>query len=128
MTQLEAVCEQHNVKISCEYGAKEPMPSDPKGNMEGWRVTLRFQGRQLTCDFYQGSAYPGREPKPADVISCLISDAQGADQGFFDWAEDMGYNTDSRKAEAIWHACRKNSKSIRRLLGDMFVPFNNADH
>lgn len=53
----------------------------------------------------------------ADVLDCLLTDASGTDQPFEDWAVDLGYSTDSRKAEATFHACRESAAKLRRWLG-----------
>ena len=58
-------------------------------------------------------------PELADVLDCLASDASGVEgQRFEDWAADYGYNTDSRKAERIFHACRNTYHDLQYLLGN----------
>src|SRR5258708_3606941 len=44
------------------------------------------------------------EPTAADVLECVLSDAASFINaaGFDDWAEELGFDTDSRKAYAIW--------------------------
>lgn len=39
---------------------------------------------------------------------------------FEDWADDLGYNTDSRKAEAIFRACVDSTMTLRTMLGERF--------
>lgn len=53
----------------------------------------------------------------ADVLDCLLSDASNTDAPFEEWAADYGYDTDSRKAEAIFHACRETAAKLRSWLG-----------
>ena len=52
-----------------------------------------------------------------DVLDCLLRDAQGTDEPFESWASDLGYDTDSRKAEAVFHACRETAAKLRRWIG-----------
>lgn len=61
--------------------------------------------------------YRIRKPKVEDVLNCLASDASGIDQSFEDWASELGYDTDSRKAEQIYQTCQKQARELRQLLG-----------
>lgn len=54
---------------------------------------------------------------PAEVLDCLLSDADCTDEPFEEWARNYGYDEDSRKAEAIFHACRETAAKLRRWLG-----------
>ena len=44
-------------------------------------------------------------PTAASVLYSLLLDASGADENFYDWCADYGYDTDSRKALATYEAC-----------------------
>ena len=58
-------------------------------------------------------------PKLADVLHSLASDADVIDCGTFEeWAGDLGYDTDSRKAEGIYRACLKIALKLRNALGE----------
>ena len=54
-------------------------------------------------------------------------DATGYDSDFEDWADNYGYDTDSRKAEKIWREVQSTSKRTRQLLGDDFDTFAGMD-
>ena len=57
-------------------------------------------------------------PAPRDVLEGLLMDAAGTmDAPFGEWAGDYGYDADSRKAEAIYNACRSLAHQLRRGLG-----------
>ena len=95
------------------------------GNLDEWQrratpytVTLRYQRRAMTVEFWCGSACS--EPNAATVLDCLASDASGVEssRGFEDWCGDYGYDVDSRKAERTFKACEKVARNLRRLLGD----------
>ena len=59
------------------------------------------------------------EPSASDVLSSLCLDASVLDfSSFEEWADDYGYDPDSRKAEAIYRACLQNTLALRRYLGD----------
>lgn len=58
-------------------------------------------------------------PTLADVLDCLALDAAGFDDArdFEDWAAEFGYDTDSRKAEAVYRLCGEQAKELRHVLG-----------
>lgn len=60
-----------------------------------------------------------RIPEPAadDLLYCLFSDADALNYTFDEWADNYGYDTDSRKAEAIYNACRQVGLDLLRVLG-----------
>lgn len=58
-------------------------------------------------------------PKKEDVLGCLLMDAEALDHPDFEsWAEEYGYDEDSRKAEAIYNACLAGGLRLRALLGE----------
>jgi hypothetical protein len=84
----------------------------------GWVVELRYQGRRMEIPFWQGLGHE-KPPTLADVITCLAFDAQSASgQTFETWAEDLGYDTDSRKALHIFEEVRDQAARFQQLLGE----------
>ena len=70
------------------------------GNRERRRGDIRKQTLRMTVYFSQGYGHNGREPKTADVLDCLSSDAASIGNTDFEmWCNDLGYDSDSRKAE-----------------------------
>ena len=70
-------------------------------------------------------ATPGKVPDPKieDVLYCLLSDGS-ADfdaQRFEDWCTDLGYDTDSRKAESIYRECLRIGQALRGALGEYVI-------
>ena len=84
-----------------------------------WRVTLRRDRASITTDYSMGAAHTG-SPELADVLHCLLSDAEAGAQSFEDFCADLGYDTDSRKAEKTWQACKVTAVGLNRL-------FSNSD-
>jgi len=81
---------------------------------------------RLSVPFSQGSAW--REPPiAADVMHCLLSDYV-SDISFEDWAEDFGFDVDSRKALATFRLCQKQSRKLDAFLGaDVFAELQNCE-
>lgn len=66
---------------------------------------------------FAGALIP--EPSAADVLYTLVSDAGALDHPTFeDWAAELGYDTDSRKAEATYRACLEIGLKLRAAVGD----------
>lgn len=58
------------------------------------------------------------DPKLADVLYCLVMDADVLNtSGFEEWAENLGYNTDSREAEKMYRQCIEQSLQFKNLIG-----------
>lgn len=63
------------------------------------------------------------KPLPApllrDVLCSLVLDAGVLDHATFEsWAEEYGYDTDSRKGERIYRACLEHGLKLRAMIGE----------
>lgn len=106
------------------------------GSMDHWKVTFSripyekgskeigvgprvLRAIKLTTYFSMGYGHNGKEPKAADVLDCLASDASSVDQeDFEEWCANMGWDSDSRKAERTYKACEHGAKRLKAFLGD----------
>jgi len=62
----------------------------------------------------------GTQPAPdlLDVLYCLVMDASVRHTATYEeWASNYGYDEDSRKGEAIYRACQKQTTDLLRVLG-----------
>lgn len=58
-------------------------------------------------------------PDACDVLYSLASDSFVLDAGGFEsWASDVGFDTDSRKAESMYRACLDIALKLRAALGE----------
>ena len=58
-------------------------------------------------------------PDPVDVVAAMALDSDVIDyRNFEEWADNLGYDPDSRKAEGIYKACLKLALSLRIALGE----------
>ena len=55
-------------------------------------------------------------PTSASVLHSLVLDASALDQNFDDWADDLGYDSDSLNALNIYKACCDNGKKLRKIF------------
>jgi len=116
------------LRITVKYGANLDYEKQDEWQQRahGYHCTLKYKGRQYSFDFWQGEAIT-EEPTAEGTLECLLSDAQAGSQDFEEFCGDMGYDTDSRKAERTWKACQKVSEGMQRLLGDDYETFLYSD-
>lgn len=70
------------------------------------------------------------KPDLADVLCCLQSDARAVEDHptFRDFAEDFGYELDSRDGEKTYNACQDTGARLRDFFGrDLFREFLNCE-
>ena len=123
-----------------------PVPENPM--MEGTRVKFNFlvdfTKGDTTESFYFSQSHREQKARAGDtlfthekrmqkqkannrqpdlwaLLGCLSLDARISEEPFEDWAADLGYNPDSRKAERSYHNMRNNVRKARRIfdLGDI---------
>ena len=82
---------------------------------------LALSGRMTVAQAAKNKQTIPDEPTLADVMSSLVWDAQSVADGqtFEDFADEMGYDTDSREAERVYNGCRDEYFGLIRLAGDL---------
>jgi hypothetical protein len=55
------------------------------------------------------------QPTLSDVLYSLLSDGEAAGQTFEEWAGGLGYDTDSRKAEATYRQCDEIGRKLAKV-------------
>lgn len=119
MTELERLCRRDRVRIDARYGEAQTEGWD--GAAHNWRVTIKRKGRQLTVDFFAGSACG--EPTAADVLYCLCSDVSIHEN---DEYGDLGM--DASQAIATYKAMEVQTPKTRAFLADAFDEYASAEH
>lgn len=77
----------------------------------------------LNGSFALGKGRAIDQPDSLDVLYCLVLDADVLDySGFEEWADNYGYDPDSRKAEATYKECLSQSLKLRTGLGAHYLP------
>jgi hypothetical protein len=107
------------VNVIAEYGVKTDWDKLDEWQKKAhpYTVKLKYDGRQMTVPFFMGQALT-HEPTDKDVLPCLLADySVNQYNGFEDWANDLGYDPDSRKAEEIYKKCLRQSEKLERLFG-----------
>lgn len=127
------------------FSTDDPFPSKDKAR-KPWphfSYVLFFKGPRggFSTDYHCGaddveqgkdrrfprSSYRGFEPRPHkhriptghEVLGQLCCDALDVrDSSFEQWASDLGYDTDSRSAEAIYRKCVDTWHDLRKLFNE----------
>lgn len=75
--------------------------------------------QQAVIDAFDGMTAP-TVPTLADVLYCLVADAGSVRYGsdFADWAQEFGYDEDSRKAHKAFKGCVREWRGLVRLGAD----------
>lgn len=109
-----------------------------------WKVTIKTHGETELFNYYTGTghrklikgALPAPKcgknaiayiewekrnlkpvnPHPADILYCLLSDAEAIDTSFSNWCDHFGYDEDSRKAFDTYTQCGNIGKQIRKVF------------
>lgn len=95
--------------------------SDDEASMIGaWKRNpyADFKDKHLQAQVAAKLAgYQKVAPLLSDVLHSLLSDGEAyfSGQTFEQWAGDLGYDADSRKAEAVWKTCDATGRKLRAI-------------
>lgn len=114
-----AAAQRFGITLTCVRINARPDGGDWDAAARHFRCRLQRGRRSFGFFFSQGSAHT-EHPSISDVLDCMVSDVRGFDDAasFEQWASDLGYDPDSRKAEKIYRAVKKQAEQMRRTLGD----------
>jgi hypothetical protein len=90
---------------------------------DGWEhysyvVRLTRDGNEMRTSWKQGAGIH-EDPSAEDVLASMLLDASGYEnaRGFEDWASEYGYDTDSRKAHALYRRVGQQTSKLISFLG-----------
>jgi hypothetical protein len=81
---------------------------------EQYRVEACETGKAIQPGTVRGPALA--PPSMRDVLYSLLMDSEAYSQGFEEWADNFGYDRDSRKAEATYNACAAIGRALAARL------------
>jgi hypothetical protein len=125
--KLQQFIDRHILTLTATRTDRNPGKPDFDG--DHWKVTLKRPGRRMTLVFSKGYGHKGTPPTVAGVLDCLQSDARIAEEcaSFEDFCSYLGYDSDSRKAEKIYKALKRQAAKLRTFLGDLFEEFLDCE-
>ena len=80
-----------------------------------WSVTVECEDRSMEFPIYGGRLV--FNVLPHEVLEGFAIDAWALDLTFEDWADEYGYDEDSRKAYRTWEKWRKLGREFLAVLG-----------
>lgn len=124
MQSIHDFVRKHGISISCTRTDKNPhMHADDKWQADHWKCSLKRKGgKRMTVHFSMGTGHGGKQPTAEEVLSAIASDASSVvnASGFEDWASDLGFETDSRKAHKTYNTVKKQAASLKKFIGDAY--------
>jgi hypothetical protein len=118
MTYTE-LTQKHNINYTRigVYSRPDGLMDDQPMNHYKFRITCGKRG--FTLYFSQGLGIH-TEATMEDVLDCVASDASGYEnaRSFEDWANELGYDPDSRKVERIYRAVKRQAEQLKRTIGE----------
>lgn len=117
----EFILKEMGVRVTSERipHRTDNLDQDWDDSASHWAVEIRRGAEKFSINYSMGSAHKGN-PDPLDVVFSLLSDIRDVeDREFEDWAGDMGFDPDSRKAERVFEACRETLANMRNLFTDL---------
>ena len=86
-----------------------------------YRVKVRYQKRTMSIWFYQGLGIT-RDPRPADVLECLVCDSMSQYESLDDFISEMGMEIksvqDFRTYEKQYKQLKNQNKRFTNLIGN----------
>lgn len=108
----------HVVKLETPRVQRNALRDNPKLQL--------FDGTALGVRAVLDDRFQPTPPKVADVLESLLLDSDVLDSPFEEWADELGYSSDSIKAKATYDICRDYGLKVKRLLGAEFDAFRQA--
>lgn len=81
-----------------------------------FKMQLSRNRKQYTFEFGQSIAAGRKNPTMYDILACLT---KYDPETFEDFCDEFGYDQDSRSAERIYKAVRREWGNVERLFGDI---------
>lgn len=112
------ILEALGVKFSAVAVSSRPDQDTWHPSARHWQFTITRGEEVLIGHFSHGPAIT-EGPDIQTVLHSVLSDADGTDEPFEDWAESLGYDPDSRKAEATYNACKATADALAKMFSDI---------
>lgn len=107
-----------NITINSEYFGDKEWKFGGNSNYHNHKVKITHNKKSFSFDFWGSIANPEISNDQENVFAfyCALSDGLSAVDSFENFCSELGYDTDSRKAEQIYKQCEKTLKKIERVF------------
>lgn len=123
MTTFTYFIENTGLEASARFthSVRKGDPEFDGWEFDAWKVTMRLSGKTMSVAYKRGTGHAGHAPKLEDVLYSLANDANElcapTPPTFEEWADAIGYDSDSRKAEKIYRACKRQCARLSEFFG-----------
>jgi hypothetical protein len=115
----------HPIIFTTEFAgtSRNTYPGGTQYVQDDYKVTLMnpANGLHMDIDYHVGTGhriYYGEgnkeflrvHPSLFAVLYCIYMDTHSTDRCFENWADELGYDGDSRRAEAIYNSCKQEAE------------------
>ncbi|MDY0282415.1 MAG: hypothetical protein RBR35_17850 [Salinivirgaceae bacterium] len=124
---MQQLIKQNSIRLVYNRTDQNPHMDDFEG--DHYRVTLKRPGRRMTLVFSKGFGHKGAPPAVVEILECLQSDARIAEDcaSFEGFCSDLGYNSDSRRAEKTYKALKRQAAKLQKFFGDLYEDFLDCE-
>jgi hypothetical protein len=120
-TTLEGLINGAGIRASINEDWNDNAPEWAQDKARHYRVRVRYERRSMSFWYYQGLGI-ARDPRPADVVECLVSDSSLTYDSLDDFIDEMGLEIksvqDFRQFEKQYKQLRSQNKRFTHLIGN----------
>lgn len=120
-TTLEGLINGAGIRASINEDWNDNAPEWAQDKARHFRVRVRYERRSMSFWYYQGLGN-ARDPRPADVVGCLVSDSSFTYNSLDDFIDEMGLEIksvqDFRQFEKQYKQLRSQNKRFTHLIGN----------
>ena len=118
--QVTLICNGQAFSTEYHMGCAHRYHTTPLGKRSSKEFVVKH-GRMTIHELERYKRSKPKNPTLADVMHSIVSDAQCVAYGqtFEQFAEEMGYDVDSRNAEGVFNGCREEYFALQRLGLDL---------
>lgn len=115
----EQFAEKYGIQFTWSARSSNPDWNGDGRESDHYLVTIATGGWPMSLPFSKGKGNNGAPPTLTEVLECLASDAVSVKNSgsFEEWASELCFDTDSRKAEKIYETTKRNTETLEATLG-----------
>lgn len=104
-------------------------PGHPKIEKGKDGPLVYYRHRMVALDAYLSTQRdPLVHPTSADVVYSILIGPSAIEYDFPEWAEELGYSSDSIRARAKYDECQVEERKLRKLLGAQCEFLQEKEH
>lgn len=108
----------NQIKLVLDFKGYSKMNETDSTVMNHYKACLKFNGKQMTIDFYTGMGWT-KEPNVKDIMNCLLMDYNCKEMTVNDYIDEFfgnyGYGNE-KQAKKIMNKINQNVKKLERVF------------